>query len=218
VNAQDAKKPVVHVFLQLDVKSSVVEKSLQEKLPDLAITVFGRFRDFEDGLANGRPDALLTGLPALTLKGKKPVLQGQRNGKTTETYVLAVVNQSLDGPFSGKTIGVVDLLGREGSQAFVSRLLKTSDVKVKRVAKIEDLLPLLEFSAADGVVLPTIMLPRLLERTQLPVKSRELTDEPVGLCAVAVDNPATRDIVIKAFQRLDSMTKRLLSIDSWSVP
>ena len=39
-----------------------------------------------------------------------------------------------------------------------------------------------------------------------------------GLSAVAVLNPAARDIVVKSFQRLDTPTKRLLGIDSWSVP
>jgi hypothetical protein len=119
---------------------------------------------------------------------------------------------------AGKTIGVVDLLGRDGTQAFVAGLLKEKDLKIKRVAKIEDLLPLLEFSAADGVVLPSSLLARLLERTRLAIKTRELTATPVGLSAVSVLRPAVRDIVLQSFQKLDAPTKRLLGIDAWSVP
>jgi hypothetical protein len=211
-------KPVVNVFLQLDAKSSMVEKTLQEQLPDLAITVFGRYRDFEEGLTSGHPDAVLSIAPVLVQRGKTPSLQGQRGGKSSEPYVLASVNQPLEGSLAGKTIGVVDLLGRDGTQTFLNGLLKEKDLKIKRVAKIEDLLPLLEFSAADGIVLPSSMLARLLERTRLAIKTRELTATPVGLSAVAVLNPAVREVVVKSFQKVDASTKRLLGIDAWSVP
>jgi len=216
--AAQGGKPVVQVFLQLDAKSSVVEKTLQDRLPDLAVTVFGRFRDFEDGLANGHPDAVVSITPVLQQRGKTASLQGQRGGKGSEPYVLASVNQPLDGPLTGKTIGVVDLLGRDGTQTFLNGLLKATDMKIKRVAKIEDLLPLLEFSAADGIVLPSSMLARLLERTRLAIKTKDLPGAPVGLTAVAVLNPAVRDVVVKSFQKLDGPTKQLLGIDSWSVP
>lgn len=213
-----ANKPVVHVFLQLDAKSSAVEKTLQEHLPELAVTVFGRYRDFEDGLSNGHPDAVVSITPVLEQRGKTASLQGQRDGKSSEPYVLASVNQPLQGPLAGRTIGVVDLLGRDGTQSFLNGLLKATDVKIKRVAKVEDLLPLLEFSVADGIVLPSSMLARLLERTRLAIKTRDLPGTLVGLPAVAVLNPAAHDVVVKSFQRLDAPTRRLLGIDTWSVP
>ncbi|HJX64010.1 MAG TPA: hypothetical protein VJ860_08660 [Polyangia bacterium] len=214
--AQGAK-PVVHVFLQLDAKSSVVEKTLQQNLPELRIVVFGRSRDFEEGLSNGHPDAVLSIAPVLEQRGKTVSLQGNRGGKPAEPYLLASVNEPLQGRLAGKTIGVVDLLGRDGTQTFLNGLLKATDIKIKRVAKIEDLLPLLEFSAADGIVLPSSMLGRLLERTRLAIKTRELPGGPVGLPAVAVLNLAVRDLVVRSFQNLDLATKRLLGVDSWSV-
>jgi len=214
----DGNRPVVHVFLQLDAKSSVVEKSLQEQLPDLAITVFGRYRDFEEGMTSGHPDAVVSITQVLTQRGKTPSLQGLRGGKNNEPYVLASVNQPLEGSLAGKTIEVVDLLGRDGTQTFLSSLLKEKDLKIKRVAKIEDLLPLLEFSAVDGIVLPSSMLARLIERTRLAIKTKDLSGAPVGLSAVAVLSPTARDVVVKSFQKLDAPTRHLLGIDSWSVP
>src|SRR5512138_185469 len=88
-------KPVVHVFLQLDAKSSVVEKTLQGKLSGLSITVFSRFRDFDDAGSAGKPDALLSIAPVLESRGAKSSLQGMRGGKGTEAYVLASVGQPL---------------------------------------------------------------------------------------------------------------------------
>jgi hypothetical protein len=210
-------KPVVHVFLQLDAKASVLEKTLQAQLPDLTVTVFGRFRDFEEGVVNSHPDAMVSITPVLQQRGKTPTLQGQRAGKSSEPYVLASVNQPIEGPLTGKSIGVVDLLGRDGTQVFLNSLLGVTDVKVKRVAKLEDLLPLLEFSAADGIVFPASTLSQLVERTRLVIKTRELPGPLVGLPAVAVLNPAAREVILRSFRSLDGPTKHLLGIDAWRV-
>ncbi len=207
---------MVHVFLQLDVKSTAVEKALQEHLPDLAVTVFGRFRDFEEAFGISPPDAVLCITPVLEYRGEKVTLQGKRGNEASEPYVLASAGRPLDGDLAGKTVGVVDLMGRDGTQAFLNRLLKVNDAKMKRVSKIEDLLPLLEFASADGVVLPSASVPRLTERTRLQIKTRELPDGLVGLPAVAVRTPAALASVSKSFQDLDAGTNRLLGLDSWS--
>jgi hypothetical protein len=83
---------------------------------------------------------------------------------------------------------------------------------------VEDLLPLLEFSAADGIVISSAAVPRLTERTRISLKIRELPDGLVGLPAVAVLNPAVRELVINSFKQLDAATNALLGVDSWSVP
>jgi len=59
------------------------------------------------------------------------------------------------------------------------------------------------------------MLGKFLERTRLVVKTRELPQ--VGLAAVAVLNPAAREQVVAAVQKLDGPTKNTLGIDDWSV-
>jgi hypothetical protein len=209
-------KPVVHVFLQVDAKSSALEKALQQQLPGLSIKVFSRYRDLEDAITE-RPDGLVAFAPVLQQRGKKPGLQGTRAGKDTEPYLLVSVGHPLDGPLSGKVVGAVDVLGRDGTQTFVADLLATNDVKVKRVAKSEDLLPLLEFSAADGILLPSSALTRLSERTQLAIRSKEVLGGPVGLPALAIFKDGSKDAITKAFLGMDAATKRLLGIDAWSV-
>lgn len=210
-------KPVVHVFLQLDAKSGALEKMLQQQLPGLALTVFSRYRDLEDASATAKPDGLVAITPVLQQRGKKPSLQGTRGGKDMEPYLLVWVGTTLDGPLSGKTIGAVDVMGRDGTQTFVAGLLKANDIKVKRVAKTEDLLPLLEFNAADGILIPSSTLARLTERTRLAIKSREVPGGPVGLPALAVFNDAAKNSITKAFSAVDAATKKILGIDAWSV-
>jgi hypothetical protein len=205
-------KLVVHVFLQVDAKPS----ALQQQLPTLNITVFSRYRDLEDASAE-KPDGLVAIPPVLRQRGKQPVLQGTKEGKDYEPYLLVWVGHTLDGTYSGKVIGAIDVMGRDGTQAFVANLLKTSDLKVKRVAKTEDLLPLLEFAAADGILIPSSALERLRERTQLAIKSKEVAGGPVGLPALAVFNDGSKEAIIKALLGMDAVTKRLLGINAWSV-
>jgi hypothetical protein len=218
----DTPRPTLFVFLQLDVKSSALEQALQKELPGLAITVFGRLRDFQDSVATRNPDAIVAIAPLLEQAQAKPALVGTRGGKEWEPYLLVMTGAvaaaagSTTPSLSGKTVGIVDLLGRDGTQAFAAAALGTHDVKVKRVAKIEDLLPLLEFSGADAVLIPSSAVKRFTERTRLAMAVRELPNAKVGLPAVAVRNEKARAVILQGIQKLDAETRSLLGIDSWS--
>ena len=77
-------------------------------------------------------------------------------------------------------------------------------------------MPLLEFSAADAVLIPSSAVKRFTERTRLTLTVRELPSARVGLPALAVRNEKIRDIVIQAMSRLGPETMSLLGIDNWS--
>lgn len=154
--------------------------------------------------------------PLLDLDHTKPTLQGMKGGREWEPLVLITTSGKDAGSLSGKTVGIVDMLGREATQAFAAAALGSPDVKIKRVAKIEDLLPLLEFSAADAILMPASLVRRFTERTRLSLSVRELHGARMGLPAVAVRNPAARDAVVRSMQKLDVATKNLLGNDSWS--
>src|SRR5205814_9606939 len=88
-------------------------------------------------------------------------LQGTQENNERAAYVLLSAGASLDGSLSGRTIGVVDLLGRTNTQDFVKRLLKTPDLKFNLVTKMEDLLSLLQLFGAEGVLVPAGAVERL---------------------------------------------------------
>jgi hypothetical protein len=206
-------RPALYVYLHTDTKSATLEKALQERMPSLTVTVFGRFRDFEEAMAARRPDAVVA-LQALLASQSVPVaLQGLRGEHDWEPYVL-LSGAALDGALDGKVIGVVDLLGRDGTQQFVTRLLKT-DVKLKRVTKMEDLLPLLQFSAADAVLVPAAAVKSVTERSRLTLKVREMPEARVGLPAVGVLNAKVRELMVKQVQALDGDTCRTLGVEKW---
>jgi len=211
-------RPTFYVYLHTDSKFATLERILKEKMPQLAVTVFGRFRDLEDAMQTRRPDALL-GLHALLIElGVPPPEQGIRGNLDWEPYVLLSLQGALDGPLDGKVVGVVDYLGRTGTQAFVAKLLGTTDIKLKRVTKMEDLLPLLQFSAADAVLVPEASVKEMTDRSRLPLRPRHLPDSRVKLPAVAVLNAQARDRVVSQLQRIDVETLRLFGIDRWRAP
>jgi hypothetical protein len=208
-------RPSVYAYLHTEAKSATLAKSLQDKLPGLSVTVFGRYRDFEEAMASHRPDAVIALQSLLGTQNLPVVLQGIRGDHDWEPYVLLAAAGAVDGSLSGKLIGVVDVLGREGTQEFVTRLLKTSDVKLKRVTKMEDLLPLLQFSAADAVLVPATLVKSVTERSRLPLRVRELPDARVGLPAVGIVNAKVRDVLVQQIQGLDGETNRTIGVERW---
>jgi hypothetical protein len=208
-------RPTLYVYVHTDSKSATLEKTLQERMPALTITVFGRFRDFEEAMTARRPDGVVALQPLLASQNLPVSLQGLRGDHEWEPYVLLSPGPAVDGALNGKVIGVVDLLGRDGTQQFVTRLLKTNDLKLKRVTKMEDLLPLLQFSAADAVLVPAAAVKSVTERSRLPLKVREMPDARVGLPAMGVLNARVRDLMVRQVQGLDGDTNRTLGVEKW---
>jgi hypothetical protein len=216
--AAQAARPSLYVYLHTDAKSASLESSLKEKLKGLNVTVFGRFRDFEEAMTSNRPDALLGSRALVNSQNLPPALQGMRGTHDWEPWALVSVGAPLTGSLGGKVIGVVDLLGRRGTQDFVTDLLKTPDLKLKRVTKLEDLLPLLQFAAADAVLIPSSEVKAVTEHSQLSLQVRELPEGNVGLAAVSLLNPKFRDLVVKQIQALDPETNKVLGVDRWRAP
>ena len=213
--AADLPLPSLSVFLPADVKSGVIERALQEHLPGLKVVVFGRFRDFESELSAHRPDAVMALEPLLVAQHIPAVLRGLSDGRDSEKYVLLSAGAPLEGSLSGKTIGVVDFLGRVDTQTFMAAALKTRDVHSKLVTKQEDLLSLLQFSAADAVLIPSTAVKTFAERSRLVFHVREVPGLLVGRAAVGILRPEARAAVVRAIEGLDGVTNRMLGVDAW---
>jgi hypothetical protein len=209
------QRPSLYVYLHTEVKSSALEKELRSQLPGLEVTVFGRFRDFEEGVNRRRPDAVLALQPLLAFLQIPPTLQGLRGDRDWEPYVLMSEESATEGAPDARVLGVVDLLGRSGTQQLVSRLLPNRQVELRRVTKLEDLLPLLQFSAAQAVLVPAGAARGFSERSRLKLRVHPLPDARVGLPAAGVLNPAARANVLGQLQRLDAEAFRMLGIERW---
>ena len=207
--------PALYVYLQTDTKVAELERVLKAQLSGLKVTVFGRFRDFEEAMLARPPEAVMGLNMLLTQQGVRPSLQGLRDKQDAESYALVSVGTPLDLPVAGKTIGAVDLLGREGTQSFVATLVGSANIKVKRVTKSEDLLALLQFAAVDAVLVPKLFVNTLAERSRMPLRARDLGGVRIKLPAIGVRDPAARPLVLQQIQNLDRATNQILGVDEW---
>jgi hypothetical protein len=198
------------VFLHLVVKQRALESALQDSLPAVRVTAVGRVGDFDRGLQEGQ-DAVLTLPVVMAAKGLSPKAQGNRDGAPDERYVLVGVNAAPD-PAKVKTVGALDLLGREGTAAFVSSVVGAQP-KVERVTKLEDLLPLLQMEVVEAVLMPSRFLPEVQSVSRLALASTDLPTR-VALPALASASPSGAQ-VISAVTQMPATTMRMLGLDQW---
>ena len=108
-------------------------------------------------------------------------------------------------------MGALNLLGRDGTDAFVRGLIGGKP-KVERVTKVEDLLPLLQMQRVDAIVLAAHLFPELRAASRLNLAERELATAwvcrrpPGGRRAPAV---------LAALKRLPGGLCASLGVDEW---
>ncbi len=198
------------VFLHVAVKQRALQSAIQGGVEGVTVTAVGRIGDLERGLQEGQ-DAVLT-LPAvLASKNLSAKLQGVQKGAADEPYCLVAVDHAPN-PTEVKSVGALDLLGREGTNAFVAGLLGAQP-KVERVTKVEDLLPLLQMQVVEAVLLPSRFLAEVRAASRLELAPTELSKR-VGLPAVASVGPAG-DQVIAAISKMPPGTLKGIGVDAW---
>ena len=213
-----AEKPSIYVFLPTSIPPRKLQNYLSEAAPDLKFTVFGRQKDFAKTLKNNPPDAVLAHKPVIERlqQDLEQVLQGTRGGKDTQKYVLVSVDQGLNpADFGALNVGAVDLLGRRQMPKYVAKLLGVPKIKVKRVTKVEDLLPLLQFSMADAVMLPPDRVENFKKKSALNLQITAVEAALVGLPSVAVLPNGKRQAVIDAMQKVNAQVMTRMGVDLW---
>jgi hypothetical protein len=214
-DATPPARPSLYVYLHTEVKFSALEKALGHTLPDLEVTVFGRFRDFEESNANRKPDAVQAQQPMLAMLALPTTQQGLRGDSEWEPYVLLSEEGVAQDEAAARVVGVVDLLGRTGTQQLVSRLLRDPHIELRRVTKLEDLLPLLQFSAAGSVLASASAAKTITQRSRLRLRVQSVPDARVGLPALGVWTPEKRALIVRQVQAIDPAILHILGLDRW---
>jgi len=198
------------VFLHVAVKQRAFQSELQAALGGIVVTAVGRIGDFDRALKDGQ-DAVLTLPVVLEAHGLVAKIRGQRNGSPDEKYALVGVDASPD-PSKVTVVGALDVLGREGMNAFVQRLVGGKP-KVERVIKVEDLLSLLQMQRVEAIVLPTRLFAELKTASRLNLAQRELPGA-VGLPALSTVGPRAPEVVA-ALNRLPKLLSGAMGVDEW---
>lgn len=205
-----AASPKLLVFVHAAVKQRALEGELRQALPGIAVTAVGRIADFDRALGQGQ-DAVLALPVVLSARGLQPKLRGQRQGSASESYALVAADQIPDAARVA-SVGALDLLGREGTNGFVQALLGRA-LKVERVTKVEDLLPLLQMGRAQAILVPSRLFSEIKAASRLNLVSRDLA-QAVELCAVANVGPLAQPI-LTAVSRLPKALSATLGVDAW---
>ena len=203
-----ADKPTLAVFVVTEIHSRALQDSLASGFPAFEVIAFSRVRDFERKLRDN-PAAVIAMGNLLRDKNLKVVASGRTaSGSAIEPYVvMSLIENTNLGKLA--TVGVIDILGRAGMERVAAQLVGGAP-RVERVAKVQDLLPLLQLKAADAVLLPERLVPTLQARS---VQKLYIARARGGLelPALAGSSSAT-----SALHKLDAAVNRLLGVSQWA--
>lgn len=209
-----AGKPRLHVFANTDVRAQAFEKEMEGHMPGVDVTVFGRIRGFQRA-ASDRPEAVLALKPVLESLGLEVDLQGHRDGKPTEQYVLLSNAKSVSPSDLGgdRKLGVVDIMGRRRMPAFVSSVLSVETPRLAYVTHERDLLSLLRFGAATAVLTSKRWADLLKGTSQMDLRTTPLATE-VGLPAISYSSPSASNAIEPALKSSSSINGKL-GVNQW---
>jgi hypothetical protein len=218
VSARGAE--TLYVFYPSVLTAASVQKKLSEACKGIEIMVFGRFKDFEEGVVKDMPDAILTKPPVIEqIKAYAVRLNGVRGGSAEESYVFLSVNLSVDkggdlSSLSNMQIGIFDILGRKQTEAFAGKFLNPVP-KLRRVSKMEDLLQMLTFNMADGILIPEIFVSHYKEISKLNFAVTPVPNMKTGILALGVRQGQEAPLIIKTLTSLDKQYMELLQVEQW---
>ena len=202
--------PKLLVFLHVAVKQRAFQGELQAALTGIDVTAVGRIGDFDRALQEG-PDAVLTLPVVLSARGLTANLHGRHQGSLDEVYALVGADSTPD-PAKIQSVGALDLLGRDGTDAFVMRIIGARP-KVERVTKVEDLLPLLQMQRVDAILLAARFVTELKKASRLNLTQRALPTK--------VELPAAANLgaggpqILGALSRLPAPLSDAVGVDEW---
>lgn len=204
----------LYVFFPTTMRPHVLQKGLSAS--GLDVTAFGRFADFEDEAKAKPPDALLT-LPEVigNMEGYKVAVLAKRKGESQEPYFLMGLEKAVDSTrIASITIGMVDFLGRKGMQKFLAGIFQPPPA-LKTVAKVEDLLPLLTFKLAEGLLVTEAQADYFRTASRQKVVLTPVPRAKAGTICLAVRTGAEAPRSIRSVKSMDADLRNLLGGVKW---
>jgi len=208
----------LYVFVPTDVRANVLQEKLSNLCSDLKITVFGRAKDFRKEIVKAPPDALIS-LMIIISKNKTytTFARGLKEGVTEEEYVLVSLDEPIDvNQIEKLKVGVVDLLGRKPMKEFIGELFQ-KEVKIKRVTKQEDLLPLLSFGAVKAIFIPQSLYENIKRKSNLDLISTNVNIKLDLVSAALGSSPDAKEQFANCIANFDQNLNRTLGVEQWKL-
>ena len=205
----------LYVFIPTEVRANKLQQKIGSYCSGVDVTVFGRAKDFHNKVKAVPPTAILSLLPVVKHTSLfNTAIMGLRDGLSSEGYVLVSVNKPIRvDNLNNKKIGVVDLLGRKPMRSYIEQLLN-AQVKLKRVTKVEDLLPLITFESVDALFTSRSIYNKLQSKSKLKLVATPL-DIKIGLASAALSDDIIRDRLKECVFAFDKNLNSTLGVDQW---
>lgn len=212
--ADTAHAQTLYVYLHTPLKTRALEDLLKQALPGVDVRAFGRLRDFEKEQSKNPADAVLARTPVLEKLGLKPSIQGQQGGRAEEPLVALSLEPVEAKSITQLDLGTLDLLGRRSTSEYFGVLLGASGkMSCKRVTKVEDLLPLLQFKSAQAVLVAKRDAEAIRKKTKLDLVETKLS-VGIGLPAFAFPSGSGGGLE-KALLGLPAAVSAKVGVDAW---
>lgn len=207
----------VYVFYPSVARPQAVQDKLQSGAQGVVVTVFGRYNDFTAKMEI-EPAQMIITKPALIsqFSGYDIKMKGMRAGKAEETYVLLSINSGVDlAALTAETmIGTIDILGRNGMNDFAKQFFTTLP-KLKRVTKVEDLLPLLTFNMAAAILIQEPAIQYFKSTSNLNFVITKLPESKDGIVALAVKSGGNVNKIYSVLKSADKELCSFFEVDLW---
>lgn len=207
----------VYVFYPSVARPQSVQDKIQNGVQGIVVTVFGRYNDFTAKMEL-EPAQMIITKPALIqqFSGYEVKMSGARSGQTSESYVLLSINGGVDltTVTSETVVGTIDILGRSGMNDFAKQFF-TAIPKLKRVTKVEDLLPLLTFNMAAAILIQEPAIQYFMSTSNLNFAITKLPESKDGIVALAVKSGGSADKIAAVLKSADKELCSFFEVDLW---
>ena len=205
----------LYVFVPTEMRANKLEQKIDAYCDNVDVTVFGRAKDFHKKLKSQPPSAILSLRPVIEQNQIfDKAMMGLKNGSQEETYLLVSIGEPIQqSELPNTKLGVVDLLGRKPMRQFVEGALN-SPVKLKRVTKLEDLLPLITFGAVDAILVSESQFVDLQSRSNLQLVASDIQFK-IGLASAALTSSFSKSQLRDCLLAFDKNLNSTLGVDKW---
>ncbi len=207
----------VYVFYPSVARPQAIQDKIQSSAQGVEVTVYGRYNDFTAKMEM-EPAQMIITKPALINKydDYEVKIKGTRAGKTEESYVLLSINNRVDiATLTPETvIGTIDIFGRNGMNDFAKQFF-TKVPKLKRVIKMEDLLPLLTFNMAAAILVQEPAVQYFESTSNLKFTITKLSETKDGIVALAVKSGGKADKIATVLKSADKELCSFFEVDLW---
>ena len=204
------------IYWPTEYRTWALQEELIKNCLAFETLAFGRSIDFYQQTKTRKPLAIISFDIVLKKANYLVFKKGTKNKRNFEDYILFDFDRSINlKQLENLRVGGLDILGRENMEALLVKALH-ANVEFVRVAKIEDILPLINFDYADIALVSKTHLKSLKALTERPLM---ITDAKMKLSLPFVgikDNtPKTQQMVQQCLDKISTKAKEIFGVDEW---